>query len=36
MVLGMLWVSDIDILRVAASDEKARADLLESFISLPR
>jgi len=28
--LGMLSVSDI--LRVVASDEKARADLLESFI----
>jgi CBS domain-containing protein len=28
--LGMLSISDI--LRVVASDEKARADLLESFI----
>jgi len=32
--LGMLSVSDI--LRVIASDEKARADLLESFIFPPR
>src|SRR6266480_3409406 len=32
--LGMLSVSDI--LRVVASDEKARADLLESFIFPPR
>jgi CBS domain-containing protein len=31
---GMLSVSDI--LRVVASDEKARADLLESFIFPPR
>jgi CBS domain-containing protein len=32
--LGMLSVSDI--LRVVATDEKARADLLASFISQPR
>ena len=32
--LGMLSVSDI--LRVVASDEKARADLLEAFIFPPR
>jgi CBS domain-containing protein len=31
---GMLSISDI--LRVVASDEKARADLLESFIFPPR
>jgi CBS domain-containing protein len=31
---GMLSVSDI--LRVVASDEKARADLLEAFIFPPR
>jgi len=31
---GMLSISDI--LRVVASDEKARADLLEAFIFPPR